>query len=340
MRRLKIISCIIILCVFTLSFYCVKTKALSSGFSGYRVSISERNQGEYSYIAIYNLNENVSSFNYVELNSQDFTYLVINNNQIQIYKYASGQYAIVDSFYLSTGILQVSVDYDVTDLYLIIYELSIDLQHYQGSSPSLGGITRTLKTRVILDNSYLTQWRNNDLDIYLLPNSGTLPIGLLNYSYVDANDTLTSINSWVDNQLENSLLINNLLSRAYNYGSTDGYDSGYNAGVADGEDVGYDNGYSEGYDTGYSDGTIDGEEQGYIDGYGVGYDDGYLVGYDDGTQGETIFSPIFAIMQQIFGAIGQFLAIEIAPHLPLGIFVFVPLFFGVVGLILWIWRRN
>lgn len=338
MKKLKIIAIIILILLVSVMFIgnCKKTNALSSGFIGYNVNISERSQGQYSYVAIYNLNENVSSFNYVELNSQDYTYLVINNNQIQIYRYASGQYSIVDSFYLTTSILQVSVDYDVTDLYLIIYELSIDLQQYQGSSPSLAGITRTLKTRLILNNSYLTQWQNNDLDIYLLPNSGTLPIGLLNYSYVAANDTLTSINTWVDNQLENSLLFNNLLSRAYNYGTYDGYEEGYNIGVSDGEDTGYSEGYDEGYDSGYSAGTIDGHQAGYIDGYNVGYD----VGYDDGQEGENAISPAFRIISEIFGSIGTIMAIELVPHVPLGLFILVPLFFSALGLILWIWRRN
>lgn len=337
-KKLKIFAIIVLIILVALLFLgnCKKTNALSSGFIGYNVNISERNQGQYSYVAIYNLNENVSSFNYVELNSQEFTYLVINNNQIQIYRYASGQYTIVDSFYLTTGILQVSVDYDVTDLCLIIYELSIDLQQYQGSSPALSGITRTLKTRLILNNSYLNQWQNNDLDIYLLPNSGTLPIGLLNYSYVDSNDTLTSINTWVDNQLENSLLFNNLLSRAYNYGTTDGYEEGYNIGVSDGEDVGYDNGYGDGYDVGYA----DGDTAGYNTGYNAGYNAGYNTGYDDGQEGETALSPVFRIISDIFSAIGSIMAIELVPHIPLGLFILVPLFFSALGLILWIWRRN
>lgn len=67
---------------------------------------------------------------------------------------------------------------------------------------------------------------------------------------------------------------------------------------------------------------------------------GYDVGYIAGQQGENAISPIWNLLQGIFGTIGAIFSIELAPHVYIGYFFLVPLFFGVVGLILWIWRRN
>lgn len=79
----------------------------------------------------------------------------------------------------------------------------------------------------------------------------------------------------------------------------------------------------------------------YIDrAYDAGYVAGHSVGYDDGQAGENAISPIWNLFQGIFGTIGAIFSIELAPHIYIGYFFLVPLFFGVVGLILWIWRRN
>ena len=70
------------------------------------------------------------------------------------------------------------------------------------------------------------------------------------------------------------------------------------------------------------------------------YDVGKQEGYESGLQGQTAITPFFAIIGNIFGGIGDILEIELAPHLPLGIFIAIPLFFGAVGFIFWLWRRS
>lgn len=94
------------------------------------------------------------------------------------------------------------------------------------------------------------------------------------------------------------------------------------------------------YRDGYADGHIDGLDEGEIIGYDNGYEDGYDVGYDDGQLGENAISPVLNILSAIFTGVGAIFSIELVPHVPLGVFILVPLFFAVVGLVLWIWRRN
>lgn len=98
--------------------------------------------------------------------------------------------------------------------------------------------------------------------------------------------------------------------------------------------------YDEGYAMGRQAGLEEGYDIGYDDGYDLGYDLGYSTGYDEGESGETVFAPAFRIISDIFGAIGAIMAVELVPHVPLGLFILVPLFFSTLGLILWIWRRN
>lgn len=74
----------------------------------------------------------------------------------------------------------------------------------------------------------------------------------------------------------------------------------------------------------------------YSDGYGDGYDEGY----DDGQEGENAISPFFNILSGIFTSIGAVFSIELIPNVPIGLFFLVPLFFAIVGLILFIWRKN
>lgn len=98
--------------------------------------------------------------------------------------------------------------------------------------------------------------------------------------------------------------------------------------------------YDEGYSDGYAAGQENGFDDGYDTGYGEGYDEGYNLGYEDGIEGETLFSPAFRMISDIFVAIGSIMSIELVPHIPIGLLILVPLFFSVLGLILWIWRRN
>lgn len=78
----------------------------------------------------------------------------------------------------------------------------------------------------------------------------------------------------------------------------------------------------------------------YNQGYDYGLDIGYERGYEAGQQGENAISPVFNLLEHIFTILGAIFTIELAPHVPLGVFLLVPLFFAIGGLILWIWRRN
>lgn len=70
------------------------------------------------------------------------------------------------------------------------------------------------------------------------------------------------------------------------------------------------------------------------------YNAGYSAGYDDGQAGETAISPIWNVLTGIFSAVGSIFAIELAPHIYLGYFILVPLFFTMILGILAIWRKN
>lgn len=95
-------------------------------------------------------------------------------------------------------------------------------------------------------------------------------------------------------------------------------------------------GYQAGYQAGTEATTQEAYENGYLDGVANGYNEGY----SDGANGSTAITPVFALISGIFSSLGSILAVELVPHVPLGLFILVPLFFAVVGLVLWIWRKN
>ena len=74
--------------------------------------------------------------------------------------------------------------------------------------------------------------------------------------------------------------------------------------------------------------------------YGETWDTAYAAGYAAGQEGETSVEPVFNLLTHIFSIIGAIWQIELVPHVPLGLFILVPIFFAIVGLVLWIWRRN
>ena len=74
--------------------------------------------------------------------------------------------------------------------------------------------------------------------------------------------------------------------------------------------------------------------------YNRGYGAGYSQGYTDGEGTITPFDRFWSILTGVFSSVGAVLSINLFPGVPLGIFILIPLFFGAVGLILWIWRRN
>ena len=82
----------------------------------------------------------------------------------------------------------------------------------------------------------------------------------------------------------------------------------------------------------------DNETQNII--YNNTYSTGYNDGYNDGIEGKTPMQRVWDFIGGMFTSIGAIFSIELFPHIPLGIFILIPLFFGAIGLILWIWRRN
>lgn len=99
-------------------------------------------------------------------------------------------------------------------------------------------------------------------------------------------------------------------------------------------------GFRGGYDLGYSEGASANETQAFNDGKAVGYQLGLQDGYDQGMRGDNAVSSFINILTSIFTGIGAIFSIELFPHITIGLFLLVPLFFGVLGLILWIWRHN
>lgn len=100
------------------------------------------------------------------------------------------------------------------------------------------------------------------------------------------------------------------------------------------------NGYNGGYTYGYQQGLDAADQDAYDTGYHYGYLKGREDGYDDGASGNNAVSSFINILTSIFTGIGAILSIELFPHVTIGLFFLVPLFFGVLGLILWIWRHN
>lgn len=351
MKKIKwilLILTIFLMIIFLLAT-CRKTNALVSELYDDSVVISSNSQSDVGVVFLVNManNSNGSSSDFMLIGgaSSVINLLNITNNtganpnMLYICNYAG---TILESYQLNSRILQIQIVEDTNDLYLIIYQISFILQHNQGNTPILDGVTRSMITRYNLGASVKSLYDSpNGLKIDLGwhgPNGNINwnPNFILNYSYIDYSETPQEINNWVDYQLLNYLTINNLVSSSYIYGTSDGYDDGYDDGLDEGEDIGYSNGYDEGYDIGYNAGTV----HGYDEGYSTGYDTGYDEGWDAGQAGESAITPTFSILSGVFGVVASVFQIELVPHVPLGLFFLVPLFFSAIGLILWIWRRN
>lgn len=182
--------------------------------------------------------------------------------------------------------------------------------------------------------------------------------GLVNYFIYDCLDysiTMTEqFNDIYDEYIYPNISYNQynrLYQAGYTSGYNFGYQLGYDDGYADGETAGYNSGYNTGYNAGladnttaynhgYDDGYADGYRYGVVYGYDDGYETGYNVGFTEGQAGATPVSKTIGIISSIFAGIGEVLAVELFPGFTIGILILVPLFFGVLGLILWIWRRN
>lgn len=73
---------------------------------------------------------------------------------------------------------------------------------------------------------------------------------------------------------------------------------------------------------------------GYNSGKEYGYQEGYNVGLQEGENATTNW------IATISKGIGNVLSLEIAPNLPLGLIVAVPLVMGMIGLIFMFWRKD
>lgn len=348
MKKLKWILLIItiIMMAFFLFATCRKTKALESEINKTVITISERDQNKYNVVLLFDLATNDSTFSdflffYTTTPSTNnmLLYLtLLNNNTLRILNTVDNT---TDTYTVTNRLLEIHIIEDTSNLYMVIYDIGFTYQQNTGLAPALDGITRTMLTRYLLPLSFYDVWSGYDL--YITPAAlfsySSLPNYLINYSYITYSESAnlpTNANQWVNNQLYNTSLVNRLYATAYNLGLTDGYDDGYDDGVSDGEQIGYDNGYDDGEQIGYNNGYGDGLTYGYDLGYASGYDDGYI----DGENGESAVSKAVGVIGSIFGAVGTVLSIELFPGIPLGLFFLVPLFFAVLGLILWIWRRN
>lgn len=116
------------------------------------------------------------------------------------------------------------------------------------------------------------------------------------------------------------------ISNRYNYNYEIGYDEGY--------DMGYNRGYTRGYDMGYEQGNMDGYDEGLTEGYTSGLNTGKAVGYNQGIA-ENLSSNW---LTDTFSSISNVLAIEIFPGFKLGYLLAIPLIFGVLRIIISIWR--
>lgn len=178
--------------------------------------------------------------------------------------------------------------------------------------------------------------------------------GTINYYIYDSLDYSLTMSEQI-NDIYNDYILSNCNSLTYNYYYTAGYNSGYQVGYDEGYTAGQTAGYNSGYSVGYQDGLADnttaydrGYDDGYADGYRTGYDlgmtDGDAIGYQrglaEGMAGATPVSQTVGVVSSIFAGIGSVMAIQLFPGFPLGLLILVPLFFAVLGLILWIWRRN
>lgn len=114
----------------------------------------------------------------------------------------------------------------------------------------------------------------------------------------------------------------------FDNGFNQGYDSGYANGYDEGYDVGDTNGYNRGYNVGY--------DAGDYDGYRRGWDQGYARGKSDGEN----YNIHYFWLRNTLDAMNDFLSLQLFPGVNIGLMVGVPLVFGVLRLILFIWRSG
>lgn len=341
MKKLKwsLLFIMILLAVVFLFATCKKTKALTSAFNAFELEISARDQDNYNAVFIFDMgNETNSYYNFMFINNGQNNYIFLNmieNNSLRILESGVGT---VESISLSSRLFEIDIVEDLNGLYMLVYEINYTVQTNQGTEPAIDGISRTMKTRFDIGSfgGILNRWETDNLKL-AITNSTTANVPfLVNCSYISSTETPQDVSSWVGFQLSNYTTYNKLIHSGYLAGNHDGYLDGF----SDGEERGYSDGYDDGETAGRNDGYVTGRTEGLAEGERIGYSEGYNIGYTDGQAGNTAITPVFNTLSGVFSVVGSVLAIELVPHIPLGIFILVPLFFAAIGLILWIWRRN
>lgn len=110
----------------------------------------------------------------------------------------------------------------------------------------------------------------------------------------------------------------------------------YGVGLADTSQymAGYYTGYDAGVFFGREEGEFDGYNQGYIDGLAVAdpgvYEDGYNDGFNAGL-GVNDSDGAFEWLWGIVGGVGAILNLEVFPGFPIGLFILIPLMFGLLS---------
>lgn len=253
-------------------------------------------------------------------------YKNINNLQQRIVEFVMLEEDRIVSAYSNTITIQ-----DVNFMALFFMPLTTELQYaflnlgemaYINSQPAL----------FIRGNVYHTPVAS---ETYINGYSGFAPLYEINYAtqYVTggANGTHSNLIFTYTNIPIGIVGLEELINYIFNPGISDVAPYMYQFEV---------NGYNGGYAYGYQQGLDANDQESYDTGYYYGYLKGKEDGYDDGAQGNNAISSAVNVLKSIFSAIGAIFTIELFPHITIGLFLLVPLFFGVLGLILWIWRHN
>lgn len=211
----------------------------------------------------------------------------------------------IDSIWPHTPFIIISIYRQNNELYLIIDE--IEPSFINVAPPELDYLEYSqLYILALEDYGFVSDYYDHSLSVNLGLTSNPAKCLIQSY-YIEFGDTMNSVYNECENCINNQY---------------------FNTYLAYGYDYGYDNGYDLG------------ERNGYAEGFRLGHADGYTEGYADGEAGETAVSRAVTLIGSIFTAIGSIMSIELFPNVPMGLFFLVPLFFAVVGLILWIWRKT
>lgn len=369
MKKIKIIGLIVLvlICIFIVFASCKKTKALEPSIyrgQGYNLTLTDSNSGGCFY---YLPTNNTSSMDllFIDYSTPAETgYMIIykNNSNIGMYfnngtgmtafsKSFTGNSSRICYFYIILGSTTIDNDVKLCINYGYKYYTGtgfVDDTAYYYFDNIPGQSYQSINDAYATSTGLYIQPYYNSSDTFRGYTDGYI-FDVLDYS--DAfSEAVPDIKYDYLSYAESSIL-SNLYQYGYQVGYQAGYNDGYDQAYSDyympRYNQGYNAGYNDGvndnqtaYNHGYDDGAADGYRDGMIAGLTQGYNDGYNDGVADGMAGATPMSQATTLVGSIFTAIGSILSIQLFPGFSLGLLILVPLFFSVLGLILWIWRRN